>query len=283
VAAEKLGGGRVNFLSYCMDRLFKAVDAIANREALGPDGFVAGFGAFLPVIPASAVGITDEIAELWDPAVRHRLLERYADLLKTLHGRETAADALLTDDADRVSLAISLESIGASEARRAELEEKYVTLCAFPSVAASIQVKDADTDTDTVRACEVARLKWLGYTDVPLPEGQRLTIGAGMVRSVADESGVLTAVMMIGGFLPMEGVLVAALFATGGRLDTLGWIGAAFVGMSGVAVGFPIYLKLSARAKYGSVQRKLALAISILVIVAVAAACGYLYIRFLTR
>jgi hypothetical protein len=206
------------------------------------------------------------------------MIERYADLLKSLHGRQTAADAHLTDDPARIGLALCLESVGVSEARRVDLEEMYVALCAFPSVAASAGVQGGDA----VRSCENARLQWLGHTS-GLPRGERLTIGSGAVRAVADEDATITTIIIIGGLVPPSAMVVAALVATNGRLDPLGWLGAFLVGASGLVIGLPVYLMLSARTRSGSVQRTLAFAVSVILMITVSVICGYLFIGFVTR
>ena len=260
------------FGSHSYHRLNTALNAIWGRENLDNDSFVAAYGPFLPLIPPSSIGIDDQVAELWDPSLRRQIVERYADLLKTLRGKQTAADAHLTDDASRISLALCLEAIGASEARRAELEEMYVALCAFPSAAAPAAGKDADP----IRACQNARLRWLGYENVSSADAD-LTIGTGGVHAVAIEDARVKEVLLIGGFTPSAVVLVAALVATGLNPGLLGLIAPLLAGAAGSVVGPAAYSLLSRRSKYGSAQRKLAFAISVALILGITAASVYLY------
>jgi hypothetical protein len=271
----KAEGGK-KFGSHSYHRLNAALNVIWAREHIDAESFVAGYGPFLPVLPPSAIGIDDEVAELWDPTVRTPIIERYAELLRTLHGRETAADAHLTEDGARISLAICLESLGAQEARRAELEEMYVSLCAFPSVAGS----GPGGDVDPVRACENARLKWLGYENARFSEGDRLTIGGGAMHAVAKEDARVQELLVIGGFTPSAVVLIAALVATGGHPGLLGLIAPLLAGAAGSIVGLTAYSVLSRRSKHGSAQRKVAFAIAVALVLGIAAASAYLYVLF---
>ena len=159
--AEKLGEGRVNFWSECGSRYgtaLKVLDAFELGNATEMD-VIAGYGPFMKNVPPSAIGLSGDLADLWQDDRRRVLLDRVKGVVagdaRTRPGgasSDHAANALR-----RYEIAICLESVRWSGPVDRHLDELFVDLCRLDDEGRPVRRGD-----DGMLKCQNERLGWLG-------------------------------------------------------------------------------------------------------------------------
>jgi len=159
--AEKLGNGRVNFLSYCGSKYGTAIQVLTAFE-LGQAtelDVIAGYGPFMKIVPPSAIGLQGDLVDLWQDDRRRVLIDQ---LKLVVGGDPTIRPALMPSDAPadslhRYELAICLESVRWSGPVNRHLDEWFVDLCRLDDAGRPVQRDDAG-----LLKCQNERLGWLG-------------------------------------------------------------------------------------------------------------------------